>query len=280
MSTASRIPPELSDTIIDFCDDLKTIGVCGMVCTAWLPRSRLHLFSTVQLWPWRISAFTELFASPSCTLMHYISRIEMNDSQTRMQRPGMPFARAITLPLLSKLIRVESFRIENVDWTTFSLAEQSGVAWYLAQMTRVASLELEGVIFHDMRAITDLLSSWSSVQQLIANISFMKYLDHVLSSARKLRLPSTLQILTLNGSDAIIAFLSCLPSSIHTLKLQNFTSHDMAYMTKALTTYSASDLKISLAPELYHSNYTEKCLGTPNPVTIIKPLRAQGLLLE
>ncbi|KAG7447428.1 uncharacterized protein BT62DRAFT_892499 [Guyanagaster necrorhizus] len=40
-----RFPPELCDRFIDFLhDDRKALKECSLVCRAWIPASRFHLF--------------------------------------------------------------------------------------------------------------------------------------------------------------------------------------------------------------------------------------------
>ncbi|KAJ7890520.1 hypothetical protein B0H14DRAFT_1108016 [Mycena olivaceomarginata] len=47
---APEIPAELAERIIDnLCDDHHALAVCGLVCRQWRPRTRLHLFHTVNL---------------------------------------------------------------------------------------------------------------------------------------------------------------------------------------------------------------------------------------
>jgi hypothetical protein len=45
-----HFPPELTDRIIDQLDDDKpALKICGLVCSQWYPRSRVHVFSQVYL---------------------------------------------------------------------------------------------------------------------------------------------------------------------------------------------------------------------------------------
>ncbi|KAJ7582051.1 hypothetical protein C8J56DRAFT_1056186 [Mycena floridula] len=47
----AHIAPELWDNILDHChDDHVALRACCLVCRAWLPTARLHLFSGVQLY--------------------------------------------------------------------------------------------------------------------------------------------------------------------------------------------------------------------------------------
>src|SRR5271156_324873 len=87
MILATGLPGEITDAIIDHLQsDLRALGICGRVCSEWLIRSRYHIFSTVQLWPWRrarVRRFFELAKSRSCTFTHLIHRIELDDSRAK-----------------------------------------------------------------------------------------------------------------------------------------------------------------------------------------------------
>nr|GAT51631.1 predicted protein [Mycena chlorophos] len=52
------LPPELSDTIIDFLHtDVPSLAACGLVCRAWAPASRYHLYAAIFLTPSNVAAF-------------------------------------------------------------------------------------------------------------------------------------------------------------------------------------------------------------------------------
>ncbi|OCH90377.1 hypothetical protein OBBRIDRAFT_730880, partial [Obba rivulosa] len=45
-----RIPPEVTDRIIDvLSSDKRALRKCSLTCRRWLPRSRFHLFKTIEL---------------------------------------------------------------------------------------------------------------------------------------------------------------------------------------------------------------------------------------
>ncbi|KAI0076450.1 hypothetical protein K474DRAFT_1622892, partial [Panus rudis PR-1116 ss-1] len=50
MTRLTALPPELVDEAIDHLwNDIRSLQSCSLVCKAWLPSSRLHLFRTVRL---------------------------------------------------------------------------------------------------------------------------------------------------------------------------------------------------------------------------------------
>ncbi|KAK7044243.1 hypothetical protein VNI00_007965 [Paramarasmius palmivorus] len=55
------IPQEITDYIIDhFHDDPPTLAICALVCRAWYPASRHHLFAVVNISPRSIATFSDL----------------------------------------------------------------------------------------------------------------------------------------------------------------------------------------------------------------------------
>ncbi|KAJ7171119.1 hypothetical protein C8R46DRAFT_1349214 [Mycena filopes] len=73
-----RLPSELEDAVIDFChDDHGTLASCGLVCRAWLPASRYHLFCTISLTMQNAAAFMDLI-SRSTTIAPLVCDVELH----------------------------------------------------------------------------------------------------------------------------------------------------------------------------------------------------------
>lgn len=57
-----RLPPELTDLVIDFLrDDIYALANCSLTCRAWLPRARLHKFRLVRFTPRSYSGWKRSF---------------------------------------------------------------------------------------------------------------------------------------------------------------------------------------------------------------------------
>ncbi|PIL35671.1 hypothetical protein GSI_02401 [Ganoderma sinense ZZ0214-1] len=64
MKSASELPPELYDCILDyFSEDKSTLRTCALVTRKWLPRARYHLFRSIYIDWSNCDAFTRLLAS-------------------------------------------------------------------------------------------------------------------------------------------------------------------------------------------------------------------------
>ncbi|KAJ6541040.1 hypothetical protein DFH09DRAFT_915325, partial [Mycena vulgaris] len=77
-----RLPIELVECIIDAaCSHAPTLAACSLVCKHWLPRSRHHLFASLDLsahWtpePNSVTDFMKLVDSPNSTLVSYVTGI-------------------------------------------------------------------------------------------------------------------------------------------------------------------------------------------------------------
>jgi hypothetical protein len=146
-------------------------------------------------------------------------------------------------------------QVKNVNWTALSPMEQEKLRGCLARFSRLNRLEFKGVIFHDLREVIRIVSSFPSLRQLSVHISFMKYLEYTIASTRTLRLPSNVQTIELGTDDGIPVVLSCLggnkeKSHILTLKLQNIKRSHLQYVS---TTLERSDnlqhVSLGFAPE-------------------------------
>src|SRR5271170_4062894 len=71
MKAQPALPNEIQDRILDFLHDAKpALKACALVCRAWVPTSRYHLFSDIRLYRGKADAFEELFKNPDCTIRH------------------------------------------------------------------------------------------------------------------------------------------------------------------------------------------------------------------
>ncbi len=268
------LPLEIMDVIIDqLHSDPRMLGVCGMVCSDWLIRSRYHIFSTVQLWPWRVRRFFELSHSKKCTFTNYVSCIEVDDAQAKggtqqINNDELMFHKIMSSSSLSRFSHIESLRIRNVDWTLLPLSDQDHIRKRLATFTKLRSLEFDDVMFHDLREITRITILFPSLGQLVANVQFCKYMEYTISSAATLSLPNYLQVLRLGTDDAIPVLLSSTlkGSGLSTLILDNVKFWHLQYIGGALL-----DLGCSLRHLKIHFSRTEGQWITSSTVFLTTP---------
>jgi hypothetical protein len=102
--TKPRLPNEIQDHILDFLHNSKpTLKACALVCRAWVPTSRYHLFSKIQMPEREANAFAELFESPNCTIRHVKT---CSSSSAAMK--GMYFGTS-HLPLFTSCVGIDKY---------------------------------------------------------------------------------------------------------------------------------------------------------------------------
>jgi hypothetical protein len=110
-SAASRLPPELTDAIIDAGkDDKPFLKTCGLLCRSWVPASRRRLFECVTLRRRNVVDFRLLMQSELVTIPRHILRhLEILPSS---RRHIWGHAR-----LLSQLAFVKDLLLDSLDFT-------------------------------------------------------------------------------------------------------------------------------------------------------------------
>ncbi|KAF8181480.1 hypothetical protein BJ912DRAFT_979646 [Pholiota molesta] len=250
------LPWELTDVVIDHLrHDVRALGICGAVCSEWLIRSRYHVFSTVQLWPWRMRRFVQLAEDDRCTFTNFITRLEMDDSRGGRTGDGrttnaggqqglgqqveaeknVTFNEAMAHSDLKCLAQVSAIQIRNVDWTTLSPAQQTSLRTQLRKFSQLRRLEFYDVVFHDVREVVRILASVPSLHHITVP-------SHASNALRSIEL----------GTDEGIAvLLNCVgnsdrPHPLQTLKLRNVENRHLQYIRNALRASGTHIQRLSL----------------------------------
>ncbi|KAJ7064124.1 hypothetical protein C8F01DRAFT_1275360 [Mycena amicta] len=126
------LAPELWDHIIDqLCTDRHALRAMGLVCRAYVPRSRSHLFerfSSSHNWSLRWESLAECLSSPLCTIRAAVQDLDLEydlgrrdlrfetlesaSSRTVQFRPSI----ADLSPYLSQLSNIRSLTISELCW--------------------------------------------------------------------------------------------------------------------------------------------------------------------
>ena len=98
----TRIPPELTDRIIDFLhSDRQALATCALVCKSWIPSSRLHLFETLYLASSKILKLTHFLDSNDSTIERHVRTLKVVDGWVVFGRLAQHLSR---FPALKSLI--------------------------------------------------------------------------------------------------------------------------------------------------------------------------------
>ncbi|KAJ6545013.1 hypothetical protein DFH09DRAFT_658507 [Mycena vulgaris] len=231
-SMPPQIPSELVEHIMDtLSSDRRALGICGLVCSEWLPRSRHLLFSSsiVPSFGEKSTLFIELLQSPLCKFASYVCDLCIDGDQktTSAAASEKEFYILVTNPAFGRLACADSLRLSNIDWTTFSVGEQLAIESGLSRFHGLKKLELLSVSFHDFTGVLRLASSFPLLHHIrLLHLHFSKYLEHNITSAKTHRIPPTLETIEIDSGDTVLVFLHCIcanlsvaPLGIHLLKL-------------------------------------------------------------
>ena len=108
------IPQELSDTILDFLhNDAASLCSAGLVCKSWLPASRFHLFSDIQLLSTQFRGMLDAICAERSTIPPYIRHLSiLGDADGQFVEETL-----LKLPLLSNLKNLRLMQINMASLT-------------------------------------------------------------------------------------------------------------------------------------------------------------------
>jgi len=195
MTTVTTIPQELVDTIVDYLHaDLHVLATCGIVCRAWLPSSRYHLFQCVFLNPQNTSKFSELLSSPCSTIATSVQFLEISNEVIGRQNQSLYQWLEHSMIHLADLTAVKSLRIRNMVWSEVKPETKSIL---LCSFRILRELELWGVDFKTLTQLLDIACAFPSLERI--SVDDLGWVDPSFEPPRspERRLPSTLHTLHL-----------------------------------------------------------------------------------
>ncbi|KAK0437684.1 hypothetical protein EV421DRAFT_1007263 [Armillaria borealis] len=155
--TQGSLAAELIDTIIDYVASAyryhhmtrSLLSSCSLVCRAWLPRSRYHLFKAITLSSDNHPSFMRLITCPNCSFLGSIRRL------TLIETPDNDLG---NLLLHQTLHTVDPSIFSNIKWlhihnATFDFMSEedfSQVLTALSSFTSITHLDLNRCIFHTL----------------------------------------------------------------------------------------------------------------------------------
>lgn len=177
-SASERLPQELVDDILDkLHDEQKTLRSCALVCGAWLPSSRRHLFAKIclkatspqtglavpqercerlykllQRTPSIIPYIRELEICEGSPLHHYNSHVQGSTTWVTTER-----SLAALFRMLTHVQRFEFSAISTLYWTLLPPTFQSALCTLLAQPS-LTYLRMHSWMFPSFAALRDTLA--------------------------------------------------------------------------------------------------------------------------
>jgi hypothetical protein len=151
----TRLPPELTDHIIDFLhSDRYALAKCALVHRSWIPTSRLHLCAVLNLTRRNTPTFISLLRSNDSTIEKYAHKLRIG-SWMRFARLAPFLGRFLTLkslvlsgtqPEIKETDDVLSLwlnRITNLDIRLFRIDRQKDFARFIDAFSSLERLYLD-----------------------------------------------------------------------------------------------------------------------------------------
>ncbi|RDB30053.1 hypothetical protein Hypma_013885 [Hypsizygus marmoreus] len=166
MSPIHSLPLELIDIIIDHAhDNPPLLAACSLVCKAWFPTSRYHLFENATLNADNAYPFIKLLNSDSPTVIPYIRRIEAKDN-----REGTPWLSDL-LPCLIALTSVTSISITS-SFENNPLSTR--ILYTLHAFDTLVELKLSECEFNDFAEVQSLICAFPLLESLYLEADWPK----------------------------------------------------------------------------------------------------------
>ncbi|KAF8964422.1 hypothetical protein BDZ97DRAFT_1919105 [Flammula alnicola] len=211
-------PKELCDVIIDYLhDDKEVLTKCSLVCTDWLPSTRFHLFSYVQLVSIDIDVALDVICAPQSTIPSHIRRLEIDnnfDSSTEFVNKVLA-----GLPPLGVL---EHLTLVQVEWSSLSPDARA----HLQSLSKIIkTLGLYNIDFGTFNQLLEFITSIPLLETLsLSSITCNPSNESVISV-----LPPPLKTLKIEIDEHEFSFLEWIffdsqpVPSLHTLSLSGIT---------------------------------------------------------
>ncbi|KAJ7687837.1 hypothetical protein B0H17DRAFT_1332300 [Mycena rosella] len=240
----AQLPCELCDFIVDYLHaDRAALGCCALVCRAWVPASRFHLFERVSLSKkdgYAAARLDVLLASPQATFARAVRRLDLHNAlapiQIRAPRTGRLHVKTL-LALVPRIAQLQDINILALSDLPFDL---------LPAFPKVHTLYLA-----DLSAGPALLRLANYLPNLahltLKRVHAIPYRAPVSPTLKMEKLRS----LTVRGSSiAFLGWLAALGPNICTLDLGDLPPSEVRYLTKYLEALARplERLKVGLSP--------------------------------
>lgn len=270
--SSPRLPAELTDQIIHHLQrERQALFALSLVCRAWVPAARCHLFRTVRLerigfgfgalTPCAVNTeepltrsmgFIQLLEAENCTMRTAVQElsIDQRGSSRRgsMGRPGprsssesswMDSVLATTATLLPNVLRL---RLEGVDYPALSSASK---ALLIEGFQSVMELDFFGMRFGGEAEVAELVASFPATKSVDwsvgLNTKFAKLgVDKDENAQAELQLPASLSRCNINAERACSSVGKALVSRASELTLTSEEKYFSVTQAPALNELFAS----------------------------------------
>ncbi|KAK0202157.1 hypothetical protein DFS33DRAFT_1056753 [Desarmillaria ectypa] len=214
------LPTELCHLVIDYLHDSKpSLLACSLVCRAWVPESRFHLFHKVMLYRDTADPFFQLFESTHATLASaHIRELDIAQGTVTRSRSlegdlldGRAFQGVLTRCPTDVFEHVQKLSMAWVGWWTLTDAERLSIEFRFKNVTELA---LWMVVFQTDEELPALIASLPALEVLsLQAISFPINDAEKDNSHAKHTLPANLHTISLKDVSSPRVIRSLIPCS-------------------------------------------------------------------
>lgn len=272
----TTLPQELVDSVIDHChDDPMTLRSCALVCNAWLPSSRSHIFHSITLQPPDKPTKKSFFVRKLTDTQRLLRMLQFSPEIALYVRnlsicEGMVgrewIAQERTLPVfLSMLKNVQRFQLERsasmqISWIDLPKDLKDALTGILATPT-LLELSLVGLVFDRPADLHSMLQACQNLRLLEANHLLLRDASSLAVGSPESRQRAPLDVLDV-GPRTSTALIDCLlhpESSIDVTTIRKLSiaiSGNFANVAKLLrSTSSIEALEIVLMNDVNLKEY-------------------------
>ncbi|KAJ6573238.1 hypothetical protein B0H10DRAFT_976498 [Mycena sp. CBHHK59/15] len=165
------LPAELTDEIIGWISESpapwKDLSCCSLVCKAWLPASRSHLFHSIRITLDKATRWNDFLKSSHLTsYLRQVEIVEMRDvvyNMTYQERGDLVNKLYDLLPQLAQLVTVATLIIDVLSWVSW---EDIHIRYLCSAFRNITALELRTGKFHDNQQLMLLLRHFPLLERL------------------------------------------------------------------------------------------------------------------
>ncbi|KAI0658989.1 hypothetical protein C8Q70DRAFT_916383 [Cubamyces menziesii] len=207
-----HLPIELWELVIDFLDDEQTLKTTSLVCKAWLSRSRLNLFRTIELCLPRHLDYFQTLLLDSPHLAPYLETVDVSEnSLIALFRP----ARAILARLphvISSSTPAQPRRLAVHNQLWLPTRYHPDYLDSLSRLTSLTCLDIFDVTFTTVADISSILRALPRLTSLSAkHLDCQRQIDRMTSSTIGCTLPclTKLRVASYHPTTTIDWLLGC-----------------------------------------------------------------------
>lgn len=149
-----KLPPEITDVIIDYLhDDKQSLLACNQICRQWRPACRYHLFSKIEVIPQNLNRLLEILRFQACVAT-VVQHVDIG-----IYNPSLQDLVIASLPIIFRFPNLRSLKLKWIEFLRRPLED-------LSALSNLQHIELFKVVFFDLDHFLRFIYSIPCLQSL------------------------------------------------------------------------------------------------------------------